>query len=84
MRQATDEAPERTLVITPSHGGWTVRDLARRIPASSYKTIREAEEEAQEYLALRGGGRLHVHREGKLVRDEAVGPRRGGRIRGQR
>jgi hypothetical protein len=73
-RAPTDE--ERTLVITPSRSGWTVRDLARRIPASSYRTIREAEEEAQEYLAFRGGGRLRVQEEGKLVRDRAVGPKR--------
>jgi len=59
------------LVISPGASGWTVQDAGKRIPASTYQVIEEAEREAGDFLAAHGGGRLVV-REGGLVLSERI------------
>jgi hypothetical protein len=54
------------LIIAPTPSGWQVIDGEWRLPASWYATKEEAEQEAREYLAMRGGGQIIV-REGRTV-----------------
>jgi hypothetical protein len=54
------------LIVSLTPSGWQVVDGEWRLPASWYATRREAEQEAREYLAMRGGGQI-VLREGKSV-----------------
>ena len=57
------------LVITPVGRGWRVQDNEGRLPSSFYRGIEEADEDAREYLAQRGGGRLII-REGSIAISE--------------
>jgi hypothetical protein len=54
------------LIISPTPSGWQVIDADWRLPASWYTTREEAQREASDYLAMRGGGQL-ILREGRNV-----------------